>query len=224
MRAMRLEPSTEVLEAVEHLPNGATLVIHEFSWDDYERLLNDLGDRPGLRISYDSGRLEVMSPTFRHEECEALIGDLILVFCEVFRLTLQKAGGTSWRRRSLDKGAEADGSFYIRNAKHTIGKEDIDLEQDPPPDIAVEVDVTRNSAGKFPIYAGLGIPEVWRYHRKVCKFYALTNGKYKEIAVSGCLPQLTGEMISDAIEIGRSKGQDEARRAFRRRIKSLKKK
>jgi Uma2 family endonuclease len=221
---MSLEPSIEVLEAVEHLPNGATLVIHEFSWDDYERLLENLGDRPGLRISYDSGRLEVMSPTFRHEECEDLIGDLVLIFCEAFHLTLQKAGRTTWRRRSLAKGAEADGSFYIRNAKHTIGKEDIDLEQDPPPDIAVEVDVTRNSAGKFPIYAGLGIPEVWRYHREVCKFYALTNGKYKEIAASGFLPQLTGEMISDAIEIGRSKGQDEARRTFRRRIRTLKKK
>jgi Uma2 family endonuclease len=221
---MSLETSANVLDAVEHLPNGATLVIHELSWDDYDRLLRDLGDRPGLRISYDSGRLEVVSPTFRHEECQELIGDLVVIFCEVFHLTLQKAGGTTWRRRSVGKGAEADGSFYIRNAKYTVGKEDIDLAQDPPPDIVVEVDVTRRCEGKLPIYAALGIPEVWRYHHEVCKFYALAHGKYNEIPVSGFLPKLTAEMLTDAIEIGRSRNQDEARMAFRRRVKALKRK
>jgi len=221
---MSLGASTEILEAVEHLPNGATLVVREFSWDDYERLLDNLVDRPGLRISYDSGTLEIMSPTFRHEECQELIGDLVVIFCEVFHLTLQKAGSTTWKNRSLAKGAEADGSFYIRNAKHTIGKDTIDLGQDPPPDVVVEVDVTGSSEGKFAIYAALGIPEVWRYHGKVCRFYALTDGEYNEIAVSGFLPKLSAEMLADAIEIGRSQSQDEARRAFRRRMKELKKK
>jgi Uma2 family endonuclease len=220
---MSLEAGHEILDAVEHLPNGATLVIHEFSWDDYERLLEELVDRPGLRISYDSGRLEVMSPSSRHGRCESLIRDLVLIFCEIFHVKLEGAGLVTWKRRSLSKGVEPDASFYFQNVKHLIGKEDIDLEQDPPPDLVVEVDVTNSSLGKFPIYAALGIPEVWRYTRKACRFYALTDGKYNEIAVSGFLPKLTGEMIADAIEIGRSKGQDEARKTFRRRMKALKK-
>jgi Uma2 family endonuclease len=224
MRAMSLEASTEVLQAVEHLPNGATLVIHEFSWDDYERLLEKLGNRPGLRISYDSGRLEVVSPSSPHGWYESLIRDFVLIYCEVFHVRLEGAGIVTWKRRSLSKGVEPDASFYFCNAKHLIEKENTDLEQDPPPDVVVEVDVTNSSLGKFPIYAALGIPEVWRYHRKACRFYVLADGKYNEITFSSFLPKLTGEMLADAIEIGRSKNQDEARKAFRRRMKALKKK
>lgn len=224
MRAMSLEASTEVLEAVEHLPNGATLVIHEFSWDDYERLLNDLGDRPGLRISYDSGRLEVVSPSSPHGWYEYLLRDLVVIYCEVFQVRLEGVGIVTWKRKAVGKGVEPDASFYFRNAKYLIEKENVDLEHDPPPDVVVEIDVTNNSLGKFPIYAALGIAEVWRYHRKKCTFHALADGKYSQIAVSGFLHKLTGQMIADAIEIGRSKDQDEARRVFRRQMKALKKK
>jgi len=224
MRAMNLEPRTDVLEAVEHLPNGATLVIHEFSWDAYERLLENLGDRPGLRISYDSGRLEVVSPSMRHGWYECLISDLILIFCEAFKLRSERYGTVTWKRRSISKGVEPDRSFFIRNLERVIGKEDLDLEQDPPPDVVIEVDITNSSLGKFSIYGALGIPEVWRYTHKACKFYTLNNGKYDEILSSRFLPNLTGEMIFEGVEIGKMRGQDEARKAFRRRVKALKKK
>jgi Uma2 family endonuclease len=82
-------------------------------------------------------------------------------------------------------------------------------------DIAVEVDVTRNSLKKFPIHAALGVSEVWRYDGKVCRFYVLSDGQYVEIQSSNFLPDLTGQMIAEACELSKTAGQDEARKSFR---------
>jgi Uma2 family endonuclease len=214
--------ATEIVDAGEHLPNGATLVIDQVSWDDYEYLLEGLADRPGLRISYDCGRLEIVSPSPGHGYYECLVEDLVLLFCEAFRIPLEKYGRTTWRRKSLSKGAVPDASFYIKNAGRIIGNK-ISLESDPPPDIIVEVEVTRSSQSKSPIYAALGVPELWRYDGKTCRFYARIEDGYQETRVSRFLPGLTGAVIAEAIELSKTKGQDEARKAFRRRIKALKK-
>ena len=202
------------------MPNGATLVIDQVSWDDYDYLLEGLADRPGLRISYDCGRLEIVSPLQEHGQYECLVEDLALIFCEAFRIQLQKYGRTTWRRKALSKGAEPDASFYIKNAQRTIGKK-ISLEADPPPDIIVEIDVTRSSRSKLSIYAAFGVPEVWRYDGKTCRLYWRLENDYKETQVSRFLPGLTVALIAEAIEVSKTQGQDEARKAFRRRIKAL---
>jgi Uma2 family endonuclease len=160
MRSMDLLVTDEIVAAAEHLPASAMLVVHEVSWDEYESVLEGLQHRRTLRISYDSGRLEVVSVSPGHGLYQWLIGDLVGVFCEVFRLRSEKMGPVTWKRRSLLKGTEPDVSLYVRNAKQIIGK-DIDIETDPPPDIVVEVDITRDSTARFPILAALGVPEVW---------------------------------------------------------------
>lgn len=221
MRSMGLQTAGAILDAAEYLPSGASLVVHQCGWDDYERVLEGLIDRPGLQVCYDSGKLEIVSPLPEHEEYERLIEDLVLVFCEVSRVKLEKRGGATWKKRALDKGVEPDASFYIQNAKRVIGKRRIDLESDPPPDIVVEIDLTSSSLHKLPIYAALGIPEVWRYDGRTCRFYALAQGRYLDATVSQFLPRLTGEMLAAVIELSKTQGQDEARRAFRRQVKAL---
>jgi Uma2 family endonuclease len=222
MRLMNLEAVSEIVDAAEHIPSGASLVVHQLSWDDYELLLERLADRRSLRIDYDSGRLEIVSPSSRHGRYETLIPDLALIFCEAFQLKFEGFSPVTWKRRTLLKGVEPDASFYISTAERIIGK-DIDLESDPPPDIVVEVDITSRSLRKFPIYAAFGIPEVWRYDGQTWRFYVLVEGTYTEAAASRCIPPLTAKIVTDAIEIGRVKGQDEARSAFRQMLKALKK-
>jgi Uma2 family endonuclease len=222
MRLMDLLISDEIVASAEHLPLGAMLVVHEVSWDEYEVVLEGLQHRRTLRISYDSGRLEIVSVSSGHGWYQSLIGDLVVIFCEVFRFRSEKLGPVTWKRRSLLKGTEPDVSLYVRNRQQIIGK-DIDIETDPPPDIVVEVDITRDSTSRFPILAALGVQEVWQYDGKSCRFYALAKGKYEGVPVSQLLPHLTGEMIADAVEISKTKGQDEARKTFRRRMKALKK-
>ena len=220
MRAMSFERINEIVEVSEHLPNGASVVVHQLDWDDYERVLENLVERPGLRVSYDSGRLEIVSPLSRHGRYARLIGDLVVVFCDVFHISLEAFSTVTWRRKALLKGIEPDASFYIQNAKGIVGK-DIDLESDPPPDIVVEIDITSRSLHKLPIYAALGIPEVWLYDGLTCQFYTLVNGRYVEATVSSSLPRLTGQMLADALELGKTQGQDAARKTFRRTLQAL---
>jgi Uma2 family endonuclease len=118
----------EVLDATAHLPDGATLIVPQFDWDDYERLLEDLTERPRLRVSYDCGRLEIVSPLPEHEKYARFIDDLVRAFADAYGLELEKLGHTTWKRRALAKGVEADACYYIRSAKRIIGKRKIDLD------------------------------------------------------------------------------------------------
>jgi Uma2 family endonuclease len=160
MRSVSYPTVDEIVDASEHLPNGATLVIDQVSWDDYELLLEAFENRAGLRVSYDCGSLEIMSPSNRHGRYERLIEDLVSIFCDLFQIKFEGYGRATWKRESLGKGIEPDAAYYIRNLDRVIGIEELDLESDAPPDIAVEVDVTRNSLKKLPIYAALGVSEL----------------------------------------------------------------
>jgi Uma2 family endonuclease len=150
----------DYLDAIEHLPDGATLVIHQTSWDDYERLLEDLRDRPHLRVNYDRGKLEIMSPLPEHEEYGRFIDPLVRVFAQVHKIKVQNYGAGIWKQQRLGKGVEPDCCYYVANALRVIGKRRFDLEIDPPPDIAVEIDITNESLSKFSTYAELSVPEI----------------------------------------------------------------
>ena len=103
--------SAEYLEAIDHLPLGATLVFRQVSWEQYEELLEDLGDRPGLRVSYDEGRLEIMSPLPEREEYKDSIYSLVRAFAEELGITLETRGSATWKRRKLRKGSSVSSFF-----------------------------------------------------------------------------------------------------------------
>jgi len=211
----------EILDAAEHLPGGATLVMPQVSWDDYECVLGGLAERPHFRVSYDRGILEIMSPRPEHGAYEHLISDLVLIACQVLHLRLEKCGNTTWKRRLLARGVEPDGSYYIQNARNVVGNMKADVEALPPPDLAVEIDITNSSRKKFGIYAALAVPELWHYSGQTFQFYQLSKGKYTEVDVSPSIPGLTGEMLAEALELSKAEGQDASRAWFRRKFRSL---
>jgi len=210
--------SAEYLEAIDHLPVGATLVFRQVSWERYEELLEDLADRPGLRVSYDEGRLEIMSPLLEHEEYKDSIYRFVCVFAEELGITLETRGSATWKRRKLRKGSEPDTCFYVANAERIIGRRKIDLESDPPPDVVVEIETTNESLMKFPIYAALGVPEIWRYDGKQTQFYELAGPTYAEVSVSSFFPALTEQLLTEFLDLSKTQGQTKALTAFRRRI------
>jgi Uma2 family endonuclease len=214
---MSLPTTSEVLEATEHLPGGATLVVHQVTWDDYELLLPEFAERH-LRVTYDCGTLEIMSPLSDHDIYARFIDALVMEACDASHLELESCGSTTWKRRVLAKGAEGDGCYYIRNARRIIGNLKIDLESVPPPDIVVEIDTTTNSLKKLSIYAALSVPEVWRYNGREMKIYELRVGRYVEISSSQFVPRLTGAILAEFIEMMKTKGSTATRHAFRRRI------
>src|SRR2546426_9649523 len=214
--------TTEYREAVDHLPPGATLVFQKVSWEDYEQLLKDLVDRPGVRVSYDEGRLEIMSPLPEHEEYKDSVYSMVRVFAEVHGIELETRGSATWKRPSLRKGSEPDTCFYVANATRIIGRRQIDLELDPPPDVVVEIDTTNESLSKFTIYAALIVPEIWRYDGEQAHLYGLTARSYSKISESISFPRLTEQMITDFMEAAKTQGQTKALSAFRKQLRSRK--
>jgi Uma2 family endonuclease len=205
---------TDYLDAIEHLPHGSTLVIQQASWDDYECLLQDLHDRPSLRVAYDQGRLEIMSPLPEHAEYGRCIDMLVRAFAQAHKIKVQNYGAATWKRQSLNRGVEPDCCYYVANAVRMIGKRDFDLEKDPPPDIVVEIDITNESLSKFPIYAALGVPEIWRYDSRKVQFYEITGDNYHEVSMSASFPGLLPAMLAAALEQSKKEGQDAALGSF----------
>jgi Uma2 family endonuclease len=206
-------------EAAELLPNGASLVMQDLQWDDYEAVLEALQHRH-LRISYDCGRLEVMSPLSEDELAARMIDLMVSYYCDEFDIKLEGYGNTTWKRRSIGKGVEPDACYYVENAARVIGKRKFDLDTDPPPDIVVEIDITNSSLRKFSIYAALGVPEIWRYDREIVHFYELASGSFVETELSRFLPELTGQIMVETIRASAELGQTEAFKAFRKRIRA----
>ena len=212
--------TADYVKAVEHLPDGAMLVIPNVSWEDYEGLLADLGDRPGVRVSYDEGRLQVMSPSAEHEDYKESVLCIARALSEEFDIPLETRGSTTWKRRALRKGVEPDTCFYIANARRVIGRRKMNLDVDPPPDIAVEIDVTNESLSKFPIYARLGVPEIWRYDGSRVQMYELNGDGYVGIDGSRFFPGLSCSLLLEFLELSTTMGQTEALKLIRQRIRA----
>lgn len=210
--------STQVLnylDAIAHLPAGGTLILTDVPWKKYEQLLADLGDSSRVRITYDSGRLEAMSPSSKHESFARLISYLALMVAEETNVVFEDLGSTTFKQELLARGVEPDACFYIENAPAIIGRDQIDLQTDPPPDIVVEIDISHESSRKLAIYAGMGVPEVWRYDGKRAQFYRLKGHVYREVEASLVFPVLTTDVLARFVEQGKSKGQTVVRRLFR---------
>ena len=180
------------------------IVLHNVSWETYERLLKERGESRVPRFAYDRGELEIMSPSTEHESISYYVGLLVGVFAREGGFGLFGAGSTTYNREDADRGFEPDQSFYIRNADRVRGKPRIDLSVDPPPDLVVEIDITSPSLTKLPIYARLGVPEVWRYDGDSFSVLVLEGEEYVEAGESAVLPPLTGEALSYLIEQSRS--------------------
>ena len=200
----------EYVEAIEHLPAGGVLIFYEASWNDYEQLLAQLGEGYAVRVSYDEGRLEIVSPSPKHEKYKDLLLHLARCVANETGGDMESLGSTTFKRERRAQGAEPDACFYVQHAAAVIGKDTIDLDVDPPPDVVVEIDIAHRSTGKFSIYAGLGVPEIWRYDGRKAQIYRLQEQGYVETATSDAFPVLTGEVLSQFIEKGKTVGQSAA--------------
>lgn len=176
------------------------MILSNISWETYERLLADHEDSSAPRFTYDQGMLEIMSPNPEHEVTNRRIAQLVLVIGEETGMVVADFGSTTFKREDLERGFEPDSCFYIQNEERVRGKKRLDLTVDPPPDLVIEVDITSPSLAKFPIYARLGVPEVWRYDGEKLSIHGLEeDAGYAEIQRSSVLPTLTADVLTKFI-------------------------
>lgn len=191
------------------------VVLHNISWQQFENLLIDLGESRAARVAYDDGTLEIMTPLPEHEYYKEALGDAIKDIAEVLDQDYESLGSTTWKREIKKAGVEPDNCFYFQNEPKIRGKLEYDLNQDPPPDLALEIDVTSKSLSRFSIYARLGVPEIWCYDSGELKIYQLQNEGYIEVETSQVFPTLPIQELPALIEQYRPQGRRAMRRAVR---------
>jgi|CXWL01.1.fsa_nt_gi Uma2 family endonuclease len=161
-------------------------VLRGVTWDEYVRYRDDPANH-GSRMTYYQGVLEIMTVSYFHELVSLLIHDFITLWRIHRNINVQPSGSMTLRSHLLEQGVEGDQSYYIEHAAEVLGQVDIDIEQFLP-DLAIEINHTRASVPKMPIYAALGVPEVWRWRKETLSVLRLENGQYAEQTDSVALP------------------------------------
>jgi Uma2 family endonuclease len=202
------------INTVSAPPAEQRLTLYNVSWETYEKLLEAFGERRSVRLHYDEGILEFMVPLEAHETPSDLIGAFIRTLVVEGGLNVKGLASTTLRRPQLEKGAEPDKCYYIQNEPLVRGKI-VDLEQDPPPDLVLEVDITHTDINKNRLYAQIGIPEFWRFNGQVLTIYQLVEGTYEEVNASPTFPWLDKDIFYTFLKQSRIEGEAQAVRALK---------
>ena len=204
-----------LIQEDSELKPGETRLRYNVSWEEFENILTQMGDNRATRLAYDRGTLEIIMPTQTHEYYKEIISFLVQELADEMGLDCEPYGSTTWRQKAKEAGAEPDNSFYIQNESLVRGRVDINLDQDPPPDLLLEIDYTSKSLDRMPIYARLGVPELWRYDENALKIYQLEAGEYKEIDGSLAFEGFPAQQIPGFIEQNLTAGRRVLRQSFR---------
>jgi Uma2 family endonuclease len=206
------------VDQIEVMP-GQQLLLRQVDWDQFEAILVDLGEHRGSRIAYYRGTLEIRMPLPGHERVKVLLGDFLKILLEERELDWESLGSATFKNQDMQAGIEPDDCFYIQNYAAVVGKERLDLTVDPPPDLAIEVDLT--SVTQVRAYEALKIPEIWRFQNGQLRVVTLQAGQYVESAQSLCLPGLSVEVDLSPFLTKRAKmPMSELLREFRAWVKA----
>jgi Uma2 family endonuclease len=206
MTAQTLAPSEQIVQ------------LSGISWQTYETLLAEIGDRQ-IRLTYNRGNLQIRVPSPEHERFKTIMGRFVETLAEELDVRIEPLGSTTFKRPELS-GAEPDECFYIQNISAVKGKKRIDLNQDPPPDLVVEIYITSRSENTLQVYADLGVPEVWIYNGSRLRINRLENGEYVEGELSLAFPSLPILEIVRFLEQAETMDYLELVKAFRNWVKS----
>lgn len=167
------------------------LLLHDVSWESYIAIGNALCDRPALRMTYDRGSLEFMVTSSQHEIYKRWFSRLIEALTEECNRPIVTAGNMTFQRENLDRGLEADDCFWIAHEPRMRGKLTWDPAIDPPPDLALEIEISRSALPRMSIYAALGVPEVWRFDGSAMRVELLqSDGTYAVVERSLAFPAI----------------------------------
>ena len=182
----------------------AALVFDDVTWDDYEAMLKIVGERP-IRVIYDCGTMEVFMPSFGHEDDAHLLGRIVETLTDQGDIPVKSGRTTTHKREDLDRGTEPDQCYWFHeNARKMVGKRQLDLRVDPAPDLVIEVDVASSSLKRLPIFAAMGILEVWRLADQSLDFLHLQpDGTYQPGESSRNFPTVTAAEVFRFLEQGR---------------------
>jgi len=193
---------------------GQQLLVEDVNWQQFESILAELGERRASRLSYSNGRLEIMVPLPEHEKAKEIIGDMVKILLEAGQIAFESLGSTTLKNERMSQAVEPDTCFYIQNQAAVIGKNRLDMSVDPPPDLAIEIDLT--SRTQLDNYQILGVPELWRYARRGLQINVLQAEQYIESDVSPTFPNIPiVELVNQYTQQSQVAGRTRAIQAFK---------
>jgi Uma2 family endonuclease len=195
-------------------------IFRDVDWAFYENVGDKLSDRR-VFVTFYKGKLEVVTVSLLHERICALLVIIVRVMAEEASMAIQGAGMATLKRMDLDDGVEPDSSFYIAHERQMRGKTELDLTVDPPPDLAIEVEVTRRLGARKAIYRELGVPEVWVYNETGLTVLIKQDQGYAAVDRSPTFPLLSPREIADFVAEGLAQDETSFAKAFRRRVQEI---
>ena len=193
---------------------GQQLLVEDVNWQQFESILAELGERRASRLSYSNGRLEIMVPLPEHEKAKEIIGDMVKILLEAGQIAFESLGSTTLKNERMSQAVEPDTCFYIQNQAAVIGKNRLDMSVDPPPDLAIEIDLT--SRTQLDNYQILGVPELWRYARRGLQINVLQAEQYIESDVSPTFPNIPiVQLVNQYTQQSQVAGRTRAIQAFK---------
>jgi Uma2 family endonuclease len=199
-------------------PPDEMIHLSGISWQTYETLLKELSDRR-LRLTYNRGTLEIMTPSPEHELGKEVLGRFVETLAEELEVQIYPLGSTTLKRPELS-GAEPDKCFYIRNISAVRGNRRLDLSKNPAPDLVVEIDVTSSSSNRLQVYADLGVTEVWIYNGESLDIKQLQNGTYITSQTSQFFLNIPIPEIAGFLQQAQTMDYLELVKAFRQWVRS----
>ncbi|HEV2109542.1 MAG TPA: Uma2 family endonuclease [Thermomicrobiales bacterium] len=172
------------------------ILLRNVSWESYESLLADHVDSSVPHFTYDRGMLEIVSPSTPHEEDNRTLARIVEIITEEWMIEVRNVGSMTFKRKDLQRGFEPDTSFYIQHEEQVRGRRQIQLSIDPPPDLLIEIEVTNPAIAKLPIYAEVGVLEVWRSGGERVTILVLDAGHYCETDISTALSPLSADVLT----------------------------
>ncbi|HKQ80397.1 MAG TPA: Uma2 family endonuclease [Blastocatellia bacterium] len=194
---MGIVAANNYLEIIDALNPGEPAIFHNVSWQEYEQLLDELVERSGVRLSYDGGTLEIMTISTEHDFYGEMLQNLVRLLSLRLKFKFRSFGHATMKKSKAQKGKEPDGCFFIKSCDLIGRRKLLDFENDPPPDIAVEIDLSTKSIPKLPIYLAPQVPEVWIYNGSALTVYRLSDQGYMSIERSEELPVLTSRLLTN---------------------------
>ena len=199
------------------VPPGSQAILRGLDWQDFEALLEEAGEHRAVRYAYHHGELEIMSPLAEHEFNKSIIASIIEILLEEMDLEFIALGSTTLKNTLAAQAVEPDECFYVRHEAEVRGKARLNLDIDPPPDLALEIDLS--SRTHFRHYAGLGIPELWRYDGKELEILLLEEGGYRAADTSLLFPQFELKaLVPELVRKARQEGRNKSLKAFRQAV------
>jgi Uma2 family endonuclease len=210
-------------------PSEQRIVLEKISWQQFEAILAETGADRTTRFTFDRGRLEMMTPLEEHDRCHKLIESLILVLAEVMKLQVEGYKAPTLKRPDLGVAVEPETGYYLQQVAAVQGKAAINLTTDPPPDLVLDVTLSKSTVDRLALYAALGIPEVWRYVSQPgddflkgqLQIYGLDGQRYVVSANSLAFPFLPAGRILQFIDESDALGLMTALRSLRAWLQSV---